>query len=216
MTAAIGLGAGGHAKVVLEILKRDPRLHIRGLLAASSPEVGSPVLGIPVIGNDALLPSLIAEGVTHAFIGVGSTGSTALRRELYERATGLGLTLLSAVHPSAIISPSAEIGAGATIMAGVIVNASARIGANVILNTGAIVEHDVEVGDHCHVAPGAIVGGGARLGAGSHVGIGAVVRQGQRIGSNVVIGAGAVVVSDIADGLTVMGVPARARVDSST
>jgi UDP-perosamine 4-acetyltransferase len=210
---AVGLGAGGHAKVMLEILLLDPQLEICGLLASSPGEIGRTLCGVGVIGEDGLLPSLVQQGVTHAFIGVGSTANSETRRGLYERATRAGLTMLSAVHPSAVISPSATIGAGATIMAGVIVNASARIGANVILNTGAIVEHDAVVGDHCHIAPGATVGGGVSIGPGSHIGIGAVVRQGQRIGSNAVVGAGAVVVSDVADGETVIGVPARPRSD---
>ncbi|HEX6164798.1 MAG TPA: acetyltransferase [Vicinamibacterales bacterium] len=196
MIKAVVLGDGGHAKVVREILQVNPEVEVCRYLAA---------------GEDDLLPSLIKDGVTHALIAVGSTSSTAARQALFDRVTALGLEMLTATHPSAVISPSASIGAGTAIMAGVIVNAAARIGANVILNTAAIVEHDVIVGDHCHIAPGAIIGGGVTIGAGSHVGIGAVVRQGQRIGSHAVIGAGAVVVSDVPDGETVVGVPARPR-----
>ncbi|MBY0493507.1 MAG: acetyltransferase [Cyanobacteria bacterium] len=209
MTKAIGFGAGGHAKVVLEILQRDPRLDIRGLLAASSTETGREVSGVRVIGVDSLLPALISEGVTHGFIGVGGTSTTGRRRALYERATNAGLTMLAAVHPAATISPTAIVGAGVTIMAGVIVNASARICDNVILNTGAIIEHDVVIGDHCHIAPGANVGGGVTIGAGAHVGMGAIIRQGQKIGAGAIVGAGAVVVADVADGETVAGLPAR-------
>ncbi|HUQ86839.1 MAG TPA: NeuD/PglB/VioB family sugar acetyltransferase [Vicinamibacterales bacterium] len=215
MIKAIGLGAGGHAKVILEILLLDRQLEIRGLLASLPSEVGATLCGVRVIGDDSMLPSLVQQGVTHAFMGVGSTSKSDARRALYDRATVLGLKMLTAIHPSAVISPSATVGPGAAILAGVIVNASARIGANAILNTGAIVEHDVVVGDHCHIAPGAIVGGGVSIGAGSHIGIGAVVRHGQRIGSGVVVGAGAVVVSDIADHVIVVGVPARPRADAS-
>ena len=201
MIRAVVLGAGGHAKVVCEILQLAQGLQIWRQLAA---------------GEDELLPSLMKDGVTHAFIAVGSTSSTELRRSLFDQVTRLGLELLTAVHPSAVISPSASVGAGTAIMAGVIVNAAAQIGANVILNTAAIVEHDVIVGDHCHIAPGAIIGGGVTIGPGTHVGIGAVVRQGQRIGANAVIGAGAVVVSDVPDGATVTGIPARPRLEAST
>ena len=194
MIKAVVLGAGGHASVVLETLRSATDLEIVRQLAE---------------GEDGLLPSLITSGVTHAIVGVGSIADSSPRRRLYEHAIGLGLKMLTAIHPSAVISSSATIGAGTAIMAGVIVNASSRIGANVILNTAAIIEHDVVVGDHCHVAPGAIIGGGVTIGDGSHVGIGAVVRQGQRIGANAVIGAGAVVVSDVEDGATVTGIPAR-------
>jgi sugar O-acyltransferase (sialic acid O-acetyltransferase NeuD family) len=209
MIKVVGLGAGGHARVMLEILAGNSELEIVGLLTATAEERGTIVLGVPVLGDDQLLPGLIAKGVAAAFIGVGSTGQSARRRELYDRAIGLGLRVVAAVHPSAILSPSADLGASPTIMAGVIVNAGARLGVNVILNTGAIVEHDVRIGDHCHVAPGARIGGDVRIGNGSHIGLGAAVRQGQRIGAGVVIGAGAVVVDDVPDGAVVAGVPAR-------
>ena len=200
MIKAVVLGDGGHAKVVREILQLDPGVEVCRYLAA---------------GEDDVLPALINDGVTHALIAVGSTSSTAARRALFDRVTALGFKMLTATHPSAVISPSASIGPGTAIMAGVVVNAAARIGANVILNTASIIEHDVIVGDHCHIAPGAIVGGGVTIGAGSHVGIGAVVRQGQRIGRDAVIGAGAVVVADVADGETVVGVPARPRTETA-
>jgi UDP-perosamine 4-acetyltransferase len=213
MVQVIGLGAGGHAKVVVEILKLNNEFEVVGLLDESNDKIGKEVAGVSVIGNDALLPGLLAKGVRHAFVGVGTVGrqsSESNRRiELYEKLSQLGFDVVQAIHPTAIISDSAEIGLGATIMAGVVINADARIGDNVIINTGAIVDHDCIVGNHAHIATGACLSGGVRVGEGTHIGAGAVIRQDINIGTNSVVGAGAVVVNDVPDNVVVMGVPAK-------
>lgn len=113
-------------------------------------------------------------------------------------------------HPAAIVSPSAQFGSGTLVVAGAVVNADARIGHGVILNTGCSVDHDCVVADFAHVSPGARLAGGVCLGRRSWIGIGAVVREGVRIGDDVMVGAGAAVLSDLADGARVAGVPARA------
>jgi UDP-perosamine 4-acetyltransferase len=207
--AAIGVGAGGHAKVVVEILRLTSQAEVIGLLDCDRGLWGTRVLGIPVLGDDSRLAELLGQGVRLAFIGVGSGADTRPRRRLYEKLLAAGFQVLSAIHPAAVVSASAGLGPGATVMAGAIINAAAQLGANVIVNSGAIVEHDCVVGSHCHVATGAALAGRVCVGAGSHVGIGACVRQGIHIGRDVVVGAGAVVVRDVADGLVVAGVPAR-------
>lgn len=205
----VGLGAGGHAKVVLEIVRAMPGVEVVGLLDPSPSLQGASVLGIPVIGDDSLLPSLSDRGVSTVFVGVGSVSDTSTRRRLFELATGHGLTVIAAIHSSAIVAPSVQIGRGVTVMAGAIVNAEARLGDNVLVNTGAIVEHDVVLGDHVHVATGARLGGAVVVEAGAHIGLGAVVRQGVRIGVGAVVGAGTVVVGDVPPRVIVVGVPSR-------
>jgi UDP-perosamine 4-acetyltransferase len=209
MIPVIGIGAGGHAKVILEIIRNDPRYRLVGLLDRNHELWGKQIAGIPVLGGDELLGKLFAEGTRHAFIGVGTTGDAAPRRKLYETVTQLGFEFVPAIHSKAVVSPSARMGSGVAIMAGAIINPDVRIGDNVIINTGAVVEHDCSIGDHTHIATGALLAGGVRVGSCSHVGIGASVRQGVNIGNNAVVGAGAVVVKDVPDNIIVAGVPAR-------
>jgi sugar O-acyltransferase (sialic acid O-acetyltransferase NeuD family) len=113
------------------------------------------------------------------------------------------------VHPTAWISPSAELGAGTVVLPRALVHTGARVGEAVIVNSGALIEHDVELGDGAHVAPGAVVCGGALIGPGAWVGAGAVVLPGRSVGAGSVVGAGAVVVHDLPAGETGVGVPAR-------
>jgi UDP-perosamine 4-acetyltransferase len=214
-TRVLGLGAGGHAKVVLEILVAAG-IDVIGLLDPRRDLWGTIVLGVPVLGDDSLLPVHYHGGVSHVFIGLGSASDTRPRRRLYEHATENGFDVVAAVHSSASVSPSARIGSATTILAGAVVNADAELGVNVIVNSNAVVEHDCRVGSHVHVASGAVVASGVRIGNGVHVGAGATVIQGVEIGDGAVVGAGAVVVGDVQPGTVVVGVPARVlrRVES--
>ena len=205
----VGLGAGGHAKVVVEILRLMDGIEIVCLLDRNAALWGTELVGVPVLGGDDLLLGLRQKGVRGVFVGVGATGEVGPRRGLYRMARSQGFELVTAIHPAAVVSTSARLGCGGTVMAGAIINADARLGENVIVNSGAIVEHDCVVGDHVHIAPGAKLASGVHVGDGSHVGLGAVVLQGRRVGCNAVIGAGAVVVRDVPDDVVVTGVPAR-------
>ena len=208
MTRLLGLGAGGHAKVVLEValaLGYD----VVGLLDPRRDLWGTTVCGVPVLGGDELMAPQYDGGVRTAFIGLGSGQDTAPRAALYRRARDAGFEIPSLVHAAAVVSPSATLGRGATVLAGGLINADAVLGENVIVNTGAIVEHDCRLGDHVHVASGARLAGGVQIGDGVHVGLGACVNQGIEIGPGAVVGSGAVVVRDVEPGAVVAGVPAR-------
>jgi UDP-perosamine 4-acetyltransferase len=205
----IGLGAGGHGKVVLEALLLAGEWEARGVLDPDPTLQGGRVAGVPVLGDDSLLPGLQADGVTGFFVGVGSVGDARLRQRLFAWALGLGLEPVTVVHPRAVVSPSARLGRGVCVLAGAVVNADAHLGDNVIVNTGALVEHDCLLADHAHVATGATLGGGVRVGAGAHIGLGACVREGLCIGAQAIVGAGAVVVAEVMAEVVVVGVPAR-------
>jgi sugar O-acyltransferase (sialic acid O-acetyltransferase NeuD family) len=204
----LGLGAGGHAKVIIELLRATGGYEVIGLLDSREDLHGTEVLGIRVLGGDELLPEYFNQNVRCAFIGMGTVGDTTARRRLYEKVLDNGFECARAIHPQALVSASAAVGLGPTIMAGAVVNAGTRLGDNVIVNTGAIVEHDCTVGSHAHIATGAHVGGGVCIGEGAHVGIGATIRQGIVIGRGAIVGAGAVVVRQVPDSVTVVGVPA--------
>lgn len=205
----VGLGAGGHAKVVIEIVRALGSFELVGLLDPRPDLHGREVLGVPVLGGDTLIASLYDDGVEHAFIGLGSGHEMEGRARLYEEARGAGFHVPALVHPAALVSPSASLGPGATLCAGAVVNAAARAGADLLVNTAAVVEHDCVLGDHVHVATGARLASGVRVGDVVHVGLGACVNQGVSIGAGSVVGSGAVVIEDVPEGVVVAGVPSR-------
>jgi sugar O-acyltransferase (sialic acid O-acetyltransferase NeuD family) len=194
---------------VIEILRLTAGYEVTGLLDPNPALQGKTVLGIPVLGDDRLLHGLVARGMRHFFVGVGSTGDAALRRRLFEAALDQGMTPVTAIHPGSFLSPSIQLGAGVIIMAAAVINCGAIIGSNVIVNSGAIVEHDCIIGDHAHIASGACLASAVRVGDGAHIGTGATIRQCITIGAQAVVGAGAAVVDNVPPGAIVTGVPAR-------
>ncbi len=209
MTLFALLGGGGHARVLLDCLLETPSVEPWGILDSDRKAWGSEVFGVRVAGGDNWLPKLRSLRVTHFVIGLGSTGNNSPRERLYRQAMAEQLSALTVRHASALCSARAFFGAGAQVLAGVVVNAGATIGDNVILNTGSIVEHDCRIGDHVHIATGARLSGDVKVGRGAHIGAGATIRQGITIGAQAIVGAGAVVVDDVEDNAVVVGVPAR-------
>lgn len=205
----VGIGAGGHARAVIETLRLAGPSDIIGLLDSDARNWGLEVLGIPVLGNDDLLGDLHRQGVNHAFVGVGSVGWLAVRRRLYEMLVKHGLCIVTAIHPTAYVSTSAKMGQGLTMLPRALLHSQATAGDNVLVNSAAVVEHDCQLGNHVHIATGALLASGVRVGDETHVGVGAVVRQGIRIGNNVTVGAGAVVVHDVPDNVVIAGNPAK-------
>ena len=196
------IGAGGHAKVVIDILRSRGCGEI-DLYDDDQSKHGMLTNGARVQGSIAATSQLPSGDRAHLAIGANS--------ERARLAQDLAFDWVSAIHPQTWISPSARIADGAMVGALAAIQVDAHVAAHAIINTGAIVEHDVEVGAFAHIAPGAKIGGGASVGEGTLVGIGACVLPNIRIGKWCRIGAGAVVLSDVPDDSTVTGIPGRMR-----
>jgi len=209
MRRVIGIGAGGHVKILVEVLREAGGYDLVGFTDQRPELRGTRLLGFPILGDDSLLPAIRAEGVVAAFIGVGATRDVSVRKKLFGLATGCGFEMITLVHPRAYVAPSARLGRGIAVLPGAVVNTDVVLGDNVTVYSGAIVEHDSVIGDHVHLSPGVHIAGGVRIEAEAFVGIGASIIQGIRIGVGAVIGAGAAVIRDVPAGSTAVGVPAR-------
>jgi sugar O-acyltransferase (sialic acid O-acetyltransferase NeuD family) len=201
---AIVIGGSGHAKVLVSTLAMQHRT----VLGFVDVNVALPsLLGIKHLGGDETVFLHPPEQV-RLVNGVGSIGSTALRRAIYERFRERQYIFESVIHPSAIIAPEVHIEDGVQVMAGVVVQPGSRLGENVIINTGAHIDHDCSIDAHAHVGPGVTLSGHVHIGSGAHIGTGAIIIQGVKVGSAAIVGAGAVVVGDVLPGVTVVGLPA--------
>lgn len=207
--SCIVLGAGGHARVLIDALQLRDEVNIAGLLDKNSANWHKTIMDVQVLGDESLLPELIASQVNYYVVGVGSVKSTQKKRDIYLACLQLGMKPWPVIHPSCIVSRTAVLGPGVQLMAGSIINTGAILGENVLVNCGAIVEHDCLIGDHIHIATGARLAGQVTVRDGAHIGLGATIRQGITVGYGAVVGAGAVVVHDVPDHTVVVGVPAR-------
>lgn len=197
------IGAGGHGKVVADAALQAGWQDIR-FADARFPEL-TRLRQWPIVGNDRDLLRAPPD-VDGLIIAVGNNRS---RAALHQRFQAAGWPMVSIIHPAAVVSPFAQLGAGSVVLAGAIINIDASIGEAAIINSGAVVEHDCVLGLGVHVSPQAALAGGVSVGDFSWVGIGSSVRQAVHVGSGVTIGAGAAVIADVPDGLTVAGVPAK-------
>jgi UDP-perosamine 4-acetyltransferase len=201
------VGGGGHAKVLIDIL-RLRAVPIIGIVDADPGQQGMNILGIPVIGNDDTVSQHAAADIL-LVNGLGSVGPTDRRQALFEEFKRRGYRFSSVIHPSAIIASDVAVGEGVQVMAGAIIQPGTSIGSNVIVNTRAAVDHDCRIEDHVHLAPGVVLSGNISVGAGAHIGTGATVIQGVKIGRGAVIGAGSLVLNDVPEKTTVVGAPAK-------
>lgn len=197
------LGASGHGKVVADIAECCSWQHI-DFFDDAWPHINKNGVW-PVLGDTEALLSKLSnyDGV---IVGIGNN---LIRCEKMQTLKKAGACLVSIIHPAAVVSNYSVIGAGSVVMAGVVVNVDVTMGCGTILNTGCTVDHDCTLRNYVHVSPGVHLAGNVSIGNHSWVGIGASIRQGIKIGSNVMVGAGAAVVSDLPDGVTAVGVPAR-------
>jgi sugar O-acyltransferase (sialic acid O-acetyltransferase NeuD family) len=200
------MGAGGHGRVVLDILLSARQYQVIGFLDSNPALHGRRMDGLPILGDMEALADLRAQGVALAVVAIGDNG---VRRAMADQFEQAGFDLINAIHPSANLARNVSLGRNVVVAAGALVCAHCQIGDSVILNTGCIVDHETMIGTAAHVCPGARVAGRVTIESGAFIGIGATVLQGLRIGCEAVVGGGAVVIEDVEPLTTVVGVPAQ-------
>lgn len=201
-------GTGGHGQVVADVAEAAG-WEIVGFIATEAGRTDRGGRALEVFADQAIRAAVggntLPAGATALALGIGDNG---VRWGIAELMPERWLPLL--VHPSAIVSPSATIGAGTVLLPQVVVNARARIGRGVILNTGAVVEHDCQLADGVHLSPGALLGGGVIVERLAWIGTGGVVIPRKVVGAGAILGAGSTAHKDLPAGATYVGNPARA------
>jgi len=193
-------GAGGHTKVLLEVLLKEKH-HIIGVIAPIQVS-GTNYLGLPIIGNDDSVFKYSTEDVL-LINGIGSLPGKKRRWNLALMMRERGYRFNSVVHPNTTISSDVLLAEGVQIMAGVIIQPGCKIGQDSIINTGSQIDHDSVIGSNCHISPGVTISGGVNIGNNVHIGTGAKLIQGVTVGAGSVIAAGTTVYKDVPGGVIV-------------
>lgn len=198
------IGAGGHARVVLDALLAAGQAPASIAVTAAPDGSGDQrrLLGVPV--HEPEFAEAIAGRGVHVAIGDNAT-----RMRLLAAAHARGHALATIRHPRSVVSESARVADGVFIAALAVVGPQSEVGSGTIVNHAAIVDHDCRIGAGAHVAPGAVLGGGVCVGEGAFVGANATVLPGRSVGAGATVGAGAVVTRDISPHTIVVGSPAR-------
>jgi UDP-perosamine 4-acetyltransferase len=193
------LGAGGHAKVIAEVLIKSGK-EILGFVA---PEIkkGSKYFNLDVLGDDSVLASYNPEEVLLAN-GVGALPNNTLRRQLAINMRQQGYRFATVIHPDSIVASDVYLDDGVQIMAGVVIQPSVSVGKDTIVNTGALIDHDCTIAEDCHIAPGVTLCGGVDIKSNVYVGAGATILQGISVGKNSILAAGSIIYKDISEGVT--------------
>lgn len=207
MKEIVIIGTGGHAKVVADIVLQQKKFKVVAFLDAFKKE--DSFLGLPILGGE----DVITEQNLSA--GIIAIGDNHVRRKVAEKilAQNSDFEFITAIHPAAVVAPSATIGPGSVLMAGSIVNPDTKIGRHCILNTQCTIDHDGVMHDYSSLAPGTSLGGTVVVGEETAIGVGANVRHGIKIGSHSVIGVGAAVISDFPESSVGLGVPCQKTAD---
>lgn len=204
MAELLVVGAGGHGKVVADAALETGKWNAIVFLDDAWPEKMKNGRWDIQGKIDQMVEC--KDRCAHAVVAIGNN---KLRLELQFKLVAAGFDVATIIHPTAYVSRFAKLGIGSVVFANAVINTDAVVGEAAIINTSATVDHDCVLGMGVHVAPGANIGGGVTVGDFSWIGIGASVKHYLAIGSEVIIGAGAAVISDIDNGVTAVGVPAR-------
>lgn len=201
----IVIGAGGHAKVLVDALLAG-NVDLIGITDNDPAKVGDRLLGVTVLGSDDVLANY-PPNVADLVLGVGSVRVSEIRQKIFAHFKMAGYQFRTIVHPSAVIAREVVLGEGCQVMAGAIIQAGSHLGENILVNTRASIDHDCRIGDHVHLGPGTTLCANVSIGEGCHVGSGATITQGIRLGRNVQVGAGALILRNCEDTTCHLGVP---------
>ncbi len=190
------IGAGGHGKVIADIVEASGDK----LIGFFDDNLSGKIMGYDILGkteNYAEYPE--------AFFVI-AVGNNKIRRKIAEKIKGA--KLYTAIHPSASVSKYAKIGAGSVVCAGGVVAPEVKLGEHCIVNHGAVADHECKIGAFTHISPNASVCGQCEIGESCHIGAGAVIKNNVFICKNVTVGIGAAVAKSIDESGTYVGIPA--------
>jgi sugar O-acyltransferase (sialic acid O-acetyltransferase NeuD family) len=200
------IAASGLAREVLAMVRSSGQYDVVGLLDDDKEMAGLTVDGAPVLGTIDDAPAYL-----HAFVLV-CLNSGKSREKVVERLTALGLheaRYATAIDPSVECPEGCRIGRGSILMRNVTLTASVTLGSHVVAMPSVTFTHDDDVADFATFDAGVSLGGGVRIGRSAYLGMNSSVREGTSVGAYATVGMGAAVLSNVPDGETWVGVPAR-------
>jgi len=208
MKSILIFGAGGHAKVIVDIIEKQGKYNIAGFIDNHCSK-NTVIMGYKVIGNDSAFKEIVSSYEIYG--GVIGIGDNSIRSKIRNQIIKVipNFEFINCIHPKAVVAKDVTLGDGNVVMAGAIINSSTKIKNHCILNTNSSIDHDGLMSDFSSIAPNTTVGGSVEIGDYSAIGIGANIFDSIKIGCNCVIGGGSLVCNDTKDNSIYYGSPSK-------
>jgi len=202
------IGAGGHSKVIVDIIQSEKKYEIVGFIDNIQP-IGKEVCGYKVIGREEDIKTLTDN--LNIYGGVIAVGDNFLRSNLEKKIKKLcnKFIFVNCLHPKSNIAFDVIMGEGNVVMAGATINTSSEIGNHCIFNTNSSIDHDNKISNFVSIAPNAVTGGNVEIGAFSAIGIGSTIIHNISVGENCIVGASSLVHQDTISNSVYYGIPAK-------
>ncbi len=205
MEDIVVFGAGGHAKVVIDIIEGQNKYHLIGLIDPYK-SLDEQHFGYPIVGNRRDYSIL-----KRVYGGIVAIGDNWTRKEMTEliKSSAPQFEFIRCVHPRATLGRDVQMGGGTTIMAGVVINSGTVMGEGCIVNTSSSVDHESVLGNFVSIAPNSSTGGCVYIDDFTAIGIGTNIIQKIHIGEHTVVGAGSTVINNLPSYVVAFGTPCR-------
>jgi sugar O-acyltransferase (sialic acid O-acetyltransferase NeuD family) len=202
------IGAGGHSKVIVDIIQNEQKYEIAGFIDNNLP-MGHKILDYKVLGKEDEINTLINKH--EIFGGIIAIGDNFIRSNVEKKIKQLcnEFKFINCIHPKSNIAFNVVMGEGNVVMAGATINTSSEISNHCIFNTNCSIDHDNRIANFASIAPNAVTGGNVEVGELSAIGIGATVNHNVSIGYNCIIGASSLVNKDAKSNSVYYGIPAK-------
>ncbi|MBL7857736.1 MAG: NeuD/PglB/VioB family sugar acetyltransferase [Cyclobacteriaceae bacterium] len=116
---------------------------------------------------------------------------------------------VNAIHATALIPASAEIGHGNFLDAGVKIGVGTKVASHCLVHMGVVIGAEVTIGNFVQIGAGSIINSGVEVEDEAFIGSGVTIVSGITIGKGARVGAGSVVIAPVKAGETVFGNPAQ-------
>ena len=202
------IGGGGHAKVLIDLIKTLKNYKLQGII---DPKIkkGEKIFGVKVLGNDKILLSLKRQGLKNLALGIGSDGNNQKRLKVWRDLKKKGFNFPALIHKNSYTSKNSVIGQGSQVFNHSVVNAGARIGEISVINTSTIIEHDCRIGNNVFTGTRATICGGVIVEDNTFIGAESCILPKVKVKNNVLIAAGALVNKNLRSKIKVKGIPAK-------
>lgn len=200
------VGAGGFGREVYAWIKHHPEFNKTFVLAGFLDDNAE---ALKRFGNFAHVESLKNHTVLNTHIYICALGLPLVKSKLLAPLIEQKAEFISFVHPTVVIGERVKLGRGVVVCPGVSISVDISIGDFSMIGPNTTIGHDGTIGSWCTLCAQCDITGRVTINDGVFLGSRVSIIPGKKVGSNSILGAGSVVISDVPDGVTVVGNPAR-------